>query len=517
MRIEQSILEHSAAGGYLFDFGKTAFSRLSLELEGNGGETVAVLVGENVRGGSVDLNPPGFLYRLETELTLQPGRGSYSLPIPPHHSPYEKSQALKVATPQETGGEIAPFRYVQILHYAGTAKLIRTEFFPDFDDAAAHFECDDRTLNRIWELCKYTVKATACFGLYVDGQRERLPYEADTYVNQLGHFCCDANYSIARRTIDFLLEHPNWPTEWRLLMPMIVRDYLLYSGDAESLRRWRPMLEKSLLLEYTEDNGLLKMDPAPGIRDIVDWPRCERGDYEFGAVNFVPNCFLKGALETMGKLYGDTAYLRKTEKVRRALRRLMLKHGSFVDHAQSEHTSFHTAMYALYFRIASGAEIPRLKKLIRSRGMACSVYGSQFLLDTCYGRDMADHAFRLLTGGGMRSWRHMLAKGATITMEAWDETLMPNLDWTHAWGGAPANIIPRRLCGLRPVSPGFRTFVLAPAPGPLRSFYLRQATPCGPLIVEYENGKTVFHAPPECRRRSRRTGLCHLNQQGEAE
>jgi len=26
----------------------------------------------------------------------------------------------------------------------------------------------------------------------------------------------------------------------------------------------------------------------------------------------------------------------------------------------------------------------------------------------------------------------MLDKGATITMEAWDDTLKPNQDWTHA-------------------------------------------------------------------------------------
>jgi alpha-L-rhamnosidase len=43
-------------------------------------------------------------------------------------------------------------------------------------------------LNRIWELCRYSIKATTFAGVYVDGDRERIPYEADAYLNQLSHY-----------------------------------------------------------------------------------------------------------------------------------------------------------------------------------------------------------------------------------------------------------------------------------------------------------------------------------------
>ena len=48
----------------------------------------------------------------------------------------------------------------------------------------------------------------------------------------------------------------------------------------------------------------------------------------------------------------------------------------------------------------------------------------------------------------------MLDVGSTITMEAWAAKYKPNLDWNHAWAAAPANIVPRYVLGVRPLSPG---------------------------------------------------------------
>src|SRR5207248_1186650 len=65
------------------------------------------------------------------------------------------------------------------------------------------------------------------------------------------------------------------------------------------------------------------------------------------------------------------------------------------------------------------------------------------------------------------SWLHMLASGSTITTEAWDVKFKPNEDWTHAWAAAPANIIPRSVLGVRPLTPGFEKILIAPHVGSL--------------------------------------------------
>ena len=48
-----------------------------------------------------------------------------------------------------------------------------------------------------------------------------------------------------------------------------------------------------------------------------------------------------------------------------------------------------------------------------------------------------------------------------------DRKYKPNLDWNHAWGAVPANIIPRFLMGVRPVGPGGEKVLIAPQPGTL--------------------------------------------------
>ena len=53
-------------------------------------------------------------------------------------------------------------------------------------------------LNQVWDLCKYSIKATTFNGLYVDGDRERIPYEADAYLNQLSHYTTDREYAIGK-------------------------------------------------------------------------------------------------------------------------------------------------------------------------------------------------------------------------------------------------------------------------------------------------------------------------------
>jgi len=367
----------------------------------------------------------------------------------------------------------------------------------------------------VWDFCKYSIKATSLFSHYVDGERERMPYEGDAYINQLGHFCCDANYALAKRTIDHFMHNGQftWPTEWLLLTPLLVRDYLLYSGDKAAVQEWLPYLEEKLLGRFMTADGLLSPASfeqfnsnflfsdgritASKIRDIVDWPKTERDGYDQRQVNFVPNAYLYAALKAMQELTGGDDFTRRAEALRTAIRTHFLRGKLFVDAIGSEHTALHTAIFALNFGLADGAEIAAHKELVLSKGMDCSVYGAQFLVDACFQHDMAEHALALLASDGPRSWQNMMREGATIAMESWGDRWKPNQDWNHPWGAAPANIIHRRLCGIRPTAPGFAEFVVEPHPATLRSFYCIQPTIHGPISLQYEAGKGYELQVPE--------------------
>ncbi len=86
-------------------------------------------------------------------------------------------------------------------------------------------------------------------------------------------------------------------------------------------------------------------------------------------------------------------------------------------------------------------------------------------LRDCTDAGETDYAYSLLTATNDRSWWNMIRSGSTITMEAWDMKYKPNSDWNHAWGAAPANIIPGYMWGIAPAEPGFAKAVIRPQLG----------------------------------------------------
>jgi alpha-L-rhamnosidase len=83
----------------------------------------------------------------------------------------------------------------------------------------------------------------------------------------------------------------------------------------------------------------------------------------------------------------------------------------------------------------------------------------------------------------------MIRSGSTIALEAWDKRYKPNLDWNHAWGAAPANLIPHYLVGVQPTAAGFEKFIIQPRPGDLESFSSKVPTIRGSVVVHYHRGE----------------------------
>ncbi|MEZ4826804.1 MAG: hypothetical protein R3C61_11005 [Bacteroidia bacterium] len=126
-----------------------------------------------------------------------------------------------------------------------------------FDDQAASFSCSDTNLNEVWNLCKYTLKATPFLGVYADGNRERMPYEADAYIQQLGHYTVDREYSIGKYTVNFLLDHASWPTEWQMHTILMAWEDYMQTGDADLLHNRYEDLKRKSLIDLAEPNGLI--------------------------------------------------------------------------------------------------------------------------------------------------------------------------------------------------------------------------------------------------------------------
>jgi alpha-L-rhamnosidase len=478
------------AGHSFFDFGRAAFGWVELTLDAPAdGTVVGVNLGEKAKGQAVDLSPGGTVRSAHVQLTLQKGVHTYRVATPKDAT---NTSAPAIPLPVSLG-VVMPFRYVEISNAPGalTADSVRqiALSYP-FDDTAASFSSSNSALDQVWAISKYTIKATTFAGIYIDGDRERTPYEADAYIQQLGHYAIDRDYALARRSHEYLMVNPTWPTEWKSHSVMMAWADWMYTGNTESLAQQYALLKKEKTLDsYLDADGLLN---TASLRDIVDWPAGERDSYVLTGVNTVVNsfwCHILGLMADMATALGnasDATHYRTLQATAVAALNAKLSDattGLYVDGQTTTHSSLHANMFPLAFGLVPANRVARVLAFVKSRGMACSVYGAQYLLESLYQAGDPDAALTLLTATTDRSWQNMIKVGSTITLEAWGAKYKSNLDWNHAWGAAPANILPRFLLGVRPLAPGFAQAAIQPQPGSLTHVEGTVATIRGPIRV----------------------------------
>jgi hypothetical protein len=140
----------------------------------------------------------------------------------------------------------------------------------------------------------------------------------------------------------------------------------------------------------------------------------------------------------------------------------MTKPGLYRDGVGTNHSSLHANLFPLAFGLVPAENRHHIVEWLVKRGMQCSVYAAQYLLEGLFEYGAGEAALELMTAPGDRSWRHMVESGATITWEAWDMKYKPNQDWSHAWGAAPANLLRALFSGHNRSSQGGKPRVSGP-------------------------------------------------------
>ena len=521
--IRPAHMTRRADGVVFIDFGRDAYGYLQLELPpsvvNESSRKITIRLGEKLTSPDhIDRKPGGSVRYVETSVTTVPGQNVYRPELT------AKDRRLMPASV----GAVMPFRYAELENLPSsmtTEELSRAlrqiaVHYP-FDENAADFSCSDAQLNAIWNLCKYSMKATSFSGLMVDGDRERKPYEADCYINQLGWQYCTGDNSLPRHTHEYLLSHHTWPTEWIMFSVLIAWQDYQFSGDPSCLAKHYDELKADTLRALEHNDGLISTvePPVPQsvlqsihfkgkLKDVVDWPEGERDGYQMVPVNTVVNAFHCRALSLMANIADvlgktdDAAEFRKAAQLTLASLNSKLfdpQTGLYVDGEGTTHSSLHANMFPLAFGLVPADRQPKVLAFVRSRGMACSVYAAQFLMDALFDHDSGPDAIRLMTAPGDRSWRHMVQDtGTTITLEAWDTKYKPNQDWNHAWGAAPANLLPRMILGVEPLQPGYSQVLIWPrCAGKSAAETLSWArgkvpTPKGPISVDWRQNATGF-------------------------
>ena len=513
---------------YFIDFGKAAFATMDFTCNAKTPHTITVRVSEMLDNkGNVNRIVPkkSHIRYQEIKVDVKPGQTAYQIQVQTD----ERNTRPNKAVPLPDGfPPLVPFRYAEIEGIQGTVSandITQLAFHTYWDEEASSFKSDNDILNQVWDLSKYSIKATTFNGLYVDGDRERIPYEADAYLRQLSHYTTDREYAMARRTIEYFMKNPTWPTEWQQHLPLLIYADYMYTGNTELIERYYEHLKHKSLFELSNEDGLItskKADKAfmkklgfpdgykKPLTDIVDWPsknfadsktKGERDGFVFKPYNTVINSFFYENMKIMAefaKLLGKTQealdFEYRAAKAKKAVNEQMFdkEKGIYVDGIGTDHSSLHANMMPLAFGIVPEEHYQSVVDYIKSRGMACSVYGTQFLMDGLYNAGEEDYALELLTSKDKRSWYNMIRAGSTITLEAWDYEFKVNLDWNHAWGATPANVIPRGLWGIKPKTPGFGVVSIKPQMSKLKKSTIEVPTVKGTVKANYTyNGERL--------------------------
>lgn len=488
-------------GTYLVDFGKVAFANIELKPTEKPDGELTVHFGEAFEKGRINRKPPGTVRYHLAKLKIEDLKPVVAAPPADKRNTETKSKQHPPAilTPPEWG-VILPFRWIEIEGWKGELKpehiTRRAAFATSWKDSDSHFTSSDETLNQIWELCKYSIKATTFAGVYVDGDRERIPYEADAYINQLCHYYTSYDNDFARRSYDYLINYATWPTEWASHMIFIAHADWMRNGDAEWLAPRYEKLKTKTLLEREGKDGLIQSNKAQIKKgDIVDWPHTERDGYVFTEVNTVVNAFHIKSLRDMADIAEAIGKKDEAENYRKlAAAKLAVFNeklfnsvtGLYRDGIGTDHSSHHANFFPLAFGLVPADKVDGVLNFLKGKGMDCSVYASQYLMDALFHHGAADKAMQLILADGDRSWKHMLNTGTTITYEAWDQKYKPNQDWNHAWGAAPANLLPRYILGAQPLTPGWDQAIIKPYVANLKHASGKIPTPKGSMEIDWK-------------------------------
>ncbi len=472
-------------GSYVIDLGKEIVGSLKLTLNSPSQRQITVSYGE-------ELNEDGTVrYRMRTG------------------NVYRELWTLRAGS-QELGDiGMKTFRYVQIDNcpVSLSAGMVRgMAVRQDFSEKESSFNSSNGVLNDLYDMTKYTIQATNQ-DLYVDSQsRERGAYEGDVLLNMLSSYSFEDDYSLARYSLDYAGNNPQWPAEYQLFCIMGAWQDYLYTGDAAFLEEHYELLKGKLYDSYYNPSLGLMMRPKKTL--LIDWPATERDGYSDEAFyNTVFNAVCVGAYEDMasiaerlGKTSDAGTYRNRAAAIRSSMISRLYRRdtGTFYDGLTADgkvvaHSAQHATAYALAYDIYSGQSMAdAMAESIRRDGQVqMSVYGTFFLLQGLYESNNGTLARQVMSNPnvneGVRSWAYMMYElDATVTTEAWNPENKSNMTYSHPWGSAPASQLARGMFGIKPLTGGFEEFQVKLQPGGIRFGSIQVPTVKGGIEVSYE-------------------------------
>ena len=409
------------------------------------------------------------------------------------------------------------FRYVYIekapaVNYERVSMLY--EYLPV--EYRGSFRCNDEELNRIWDICAYTMHLTTR-EFFIDGiKRDRWVWSGDAIQSYLMNYYLFFDSESVKRTIwllrgkDPVTSHSNTIMDYTFYWFMSIYDYYMYSGDKAFVAQIYPRMQTMMdyVLGRTNANGMV--EGLTGDWVFVDWADGyldKKGELSFEQVLFCKS------LETMAlcaDLVDDVANAKKYTGLAGTLREKLLPafwdeskqalvHNR-VDGKLSDAVTRYSNMFSVFFNYLDGTKKKAIKDSVLLNDDILKIttpYMRFYELEALCALGEQEQVMSEMKA----YWGGMLNLDATSFWEKYnpDETGVQHLamygrpygkSLCHAWGASPIYLLGKYYLGVRPVKEGYTEFAIDPVLGGLKWMEGNVPTPNGDIYV-YMDEKTI--------------------------
>jgi alpha-L-rhamnosidase len=475
--VSSTIIEKSD-NSVLVDFGKETFGRV---------------IAENIRGkGKLRL------YYGETEQEARAGNLAET---------FDYIEVNNITGVNDTT-ETRAFRYIMAqwdkqVSADGISALY--EYLPL--EEKGNFECSDSLLNRIYRTSLYTLHLNTR-EFHLDGiKRDRWIWSGDAYQSYLMNFYTFFDEEVNKRTINALIGHDpverhiNTILDYSFYWLIGIYDNYMYTGDTAFIRQIYPRMKT--LMEFslgrTDSNGFV--EGLPGDWVFIDWAPIDKT----GEVSF-EQLLMSRSLEAISKcavLADDQESAKKYSKLSADMKKKILDTfwsperkaflHSRINGILSQNVTRYTNMFAILFDYVDEAKKQEIKRNVILNDTILKIttpYMKFYELAALCEINEKEKVLQFVRD----YWGGMLDLGATTIWEAYDPAQKGDEHYAmygrpfgkslcHAWGANPVYLFGKYLLGVKPLSPGYESYLVEPSLAGLQWIKGRVPTPHGNIEV----------------------------------
>lgn len=375
------------------------------------------------------------------------------------------------------------------------------------------FNSDDSFLNKLWEKARRTLYVTMRDNFMDCPDRERAQWAGDAVNESLEAYYALSPYCqlLVKK---WLSETVNWQRpdgsmfapvpagNWFDELPGQVLAtigeygiwyYYMFSGDRELIRELYPKIKKYLALWKSDGKGLIRMREG-------DWTWGDWGNNK--DMNSLFNLWYYIAIRGMYNIASELNYTNDKiqydtfiKEFKEAFNKQYWNGKAYRDPDYKEATDDRVQALAVVSDIADKSKYPALLKVLQQEEHA-SPYMEKYVFEA-----MMKMGYEKAAINRHKSrFSYMVNHPDFSTLfEGWGigENGFGGGTVNHGWSGGGLAICSQYICGISPLTPGFKTFQIMPQPGPLKNATVTVPTISGTIKSEFKIDNNSFYLNAE--------------------